>query len=126
MAKFPGWDEGVAALRNADPMMGELISRFPKGHLEPKGDLFHTLIRAIVGQQISVKAAQTVWDRFVLVCGDVTPSAILQCSADDLRGAGLSRMKASYILGIAGAPESCDMEALIQMDDASVLRTLTA
>ena len=125
MSTFPGWCEGVTALVRADPVMGELIERLPNRQLEPRGDLFHTLVRAIVGQQISVKAAQTVWDRFVAVCGDVSPEAIVACSEEQIRSAGLSRMKASYILGIAREPARCSMETLASLSDEEVLKTLT-
>ena len=126
MEQFAGWDEGVAALCAADPVLNTIIQQFPGERLQPRGDLFQTLIRSIVGQQISVKAAQTVWDRFVAIVGTVTPEAILAKSEDELRAAGLSQRKASYIQGIARAPERCDMATLSQLPDDAVLKSLTA
>ena len=126
MAQFDGWDEGVSALCAADPVLKGLIEQFPGERLQPRGDLFQTLIRSIVGQQISVKAAQTVWDRFVAVVGTVAPESILACSEDELRAAGLSRMKVSYIIGISRDPDRCDMASLAVLPDEAVLKTLTA
>ena len=123
---FPNWHEGVAHLLKVDPVLAAIIDRYPDGMLVPKGDLFQTLIRSIVGQQISVKAAQTVWDRFVAVCGEVTPGAIQACTEDALRGAGLSRMKASYIQGIAANPDPLNLSELMLCSDDDVLKRLTA
>ena len=125
MNTFPQWQEGVQALCSADPVMARLIAQYPNEQMVPKGDLFQTLIRSIVGQQISVKAAQTVWDRFVGVCGETTPEAIVVCSEEHLRSAGLSRQKVSYILGIAREPERCDLARLHTLTDKEVLRELT-
>ena len=126
MKQFAGWDEGVSALCMADPVLKHIIQQFPGERLHPRGDLFQTLIRSIVGQQISVKAAQTVWDRFVGVVGRVTPEAIVARSEEDLRSAGLSQRKASYILGIAKDPDRCDMATLSGLSDEAVLKSLTA
>lgn len=126
MNTFPHWDKGVEALKASDSVLAGIIELYPNEQMVPKGDLFQTLIRSIVGQQISVKAAQTVWDRFVGVCGETTPQAIVACSEEHLRGAGLSRQKVSYILGIAREPERCDLARLHALEDQDVLRDLTA
>jgi len=126
MPAFAGWDEGRLALSQADPVLKAIIDLFPNRQLQPRGQLFHTLIRAIVGQQISVKAAQTVWERFVAVCGSVDPEAIARCSEGQLRSAGLSQRKASYILGISQDPVRCDTAHLSPMSDEQVLKTLSA
>ena len=126
MNTFPHWDKGVKALKASDPVLAGIIEQYPNEQMVPKGDLFQTLIRSIVGQQISVKAAQTVWDRFVGVCGETTPQAIVVCTEEQLRSAGLSRQKASYILGIANNPERCDLSRLSPLEDKEVLKALTA
>ena len=58
------WDDATRALGRADPVMRRLIRAVPGIHLVRRGDPLTTLARAIVGQQISVKAAQTIWGRF--------------------------------------------------------------
>lgn len=116
------WDDAVAHL-GADPVLARLMAQYRGERLVPRGDAFHTLARAVVGQQISVKAAQTVWDRLTATLGAVTPKAV--CAADEtrLRGAGLSRQKASYLLGLAEAAPAlatADWDALD--DEATIAR----
>src|SRR5258707_10117083 len=63
------WDDATRALGRADPVMRRLIRGIAGVHLTRRGDAFTTLSRAIVGQQISVKAAQTIWNRYAEACG---------------------------------------------------------
>jgi DNA-3-methyladenine glycosylase II len=85
--------------------MKKLIPRFGDACLKSRGDAFTTLARSIVGQQISVKAAQSVWERFAtLVQGDgmhLAPAAVLALPAARLREAGLSARKCEYLLDLA-------------------------
>ena len=67
------WDEAIRALAARDRVMARLIAEYPDIHLTRRGDPFTTLARAIVGQQISVKAAQTIWDRLVEARGAGEP-----------------------------------------------------
>ena len=69
MTKPPYWDEAIRALAERDSVLEKLIAEYPGFHLTRRGDPFTTLARAIVGQQISVKAAQTIWDRLLKACG---------------------------------------------------------
>ncbi|MEC7752172.1 MAG: DNA-3-methyladenine glycosylase [Myxococcota bacterium] len=126
LSHFPHWDQAVSELTAADPVMADLISQFPGERLEPKGEGFETLIRAIVGQQISVKAAQAVWDRTVASVGSITPSAFLEADEEQLRACGLSRQKVRYLRGIAQEPDRCDPLHLSSLSDAAVLAELTA
>ena len=95
------WDEAKRALARRDPVMAAIVRRHPRVHLEPRGDPFHTLARAIVGQQISVKAAQSVWNRFSTLVSVVSPEEILKAKAKDLRACGLSERKCEYIVDLA-------------------------
>jgi DNA-3-methyladenine glycosylase II len=101
------WDEATRALARADPVMKRLIRRYPGVHLSRRSDPFTTLARAIVGQQISVKAAQAVWDRFVVAVaatGDPPcPAAprVARTRLPTLRRCGLSERKAEYIRDLA-------------------------
>jgi DNA-3-methyladenine glycosylase II len=84
-----------------DRVMRRLIPLFDQAALESRGDAFVTLARSIVGQQISVKAAQTVWDRFSALPKKITPANVLKLKVDDMRAAGLSVRKVEYIVDLA-------------------------
>lgn len=81
--------------------MGGIIAAYPRGKLESRGDAFVTLARSIVGQQISVKAAASIWARFCVACGETTPNGILRRRATTLRKCGLSDRKVEYIHDLA-------------------------
>jgi DNA-3-methyladenine glycosylase II len=84
-----------------DRVMKRLIPQFGEASLQSRGDAFVTLARSIVGQQISVKAAQTVWDRFAKLPRKITPVNVLKLKADDMREAGLSARKVEYLVDLA-------------------------
>ena len=92
------WDEACKHLARRDRVMKKLIPQFGEARLQSRGDAFTTLARSIVGQQISVKAAQSVWDRFVALLGApstrVAPAMVEALAASALREAGLSLRKA--------------------------------
>ena len=69
--------------------------------MQSRGDAFVTLARSIVGQQISVKAAQTVWDKFAKLPRKMTPANVLKLKVDDMRAAGLSARKVEYLVDLA-------------------------
>ena len=81
--------------------MRRLISEYPDARFGSRGSAFETLLRAIVGQQISVKAAQSVWDRFAAKALDISPERILAMRAQTLRSCGLSSQKVTYIRDLA-------------------------
>jgi len=95
------WDRAKRALARRDAVMGGIIRTHPKVFLARRGEAFMTLARAIVGQQISVKAAQSVWDRFALCVGEVTPEKVLLRERPLLRACGLSDRKTEYIADLA-------------------------
>jgi DNA-3-methyladenine glycosylase II len=99
------WDEACRHLSRRDRVLKKLIPRFGDARLQSRGDAFTTLARSIVGQQISVKAAQSVWDRFAAAVGGpstrLAPEAVLQLPVEQLRGAGLSARKAEYLQDLA-------------------------
>lgn len=99
----PYWEEAKIYLGEVDQTLGQVINahRGDEG-LVNRVDAFGTLIRAVVGQQISVKAADSVWGRFSQRFS-VEPPALAGASVDDLRACGLSRQKVKYIRGIAEA-----------------------
>ena len=95
------WDKAKRSLARRDPVMGGIMRRFPKVHITPRGEPFHTLARAIVGQQISVKAAQSVWNKVALLLGEVKPETVLEKKRPQLRACGLSDRKVEYIADLA-------------------------
>jgi DNA-3-methyladenine glycosylase II len=95
------WGEACKHLMKKDRVMKRLIPQFGEASLQSRGDAFVTLARSIVGQQVSVKAAQTVWDRFACLPRKITPANVLKLKVDDMRAAGLSARKVEYIVDLA-------------------------
>jgi DNA-3-methyladenine glycosylase II len=95
------WEDACKHLSKKDRVMKRLIPKFGDACLESRGDAFTTLARSIVGQQISVKAAQAVWDRFVKLPHSLTPADVLKLKVDDMRAAGLSARKVEYLVDLA-------------------------
>jgi len=95
------WEEACKHLVKKDRVMKRLIPQFGDVCLETRGDAFVTLARSIIGQQISVKAAQTVWERFELLPRKLTPANVLKLKVDDMRAAGLSVRKVEYLVDLA-------------------------
>ncbi len=96
------WDDACVHLSKRCKVMKKLIKGYPEAQLRTRGDPFQTLARAIVGQQISVKAAQSVWDKTVGVVGRITPKNMLSVTPEALREAGNSRQKIAYMQDLAG------------------------
>jgi len=126
------WDEACRHLSRRDRVMKKLIPCFGEARLESRGDAFTTLARSIVGQQISVKAAQAVWDRFAALVTDaastVAPASVLQLEVDAMRGAGLSARKVDYLRDLAhhfvdGSVHERDWSV---MDDQAIIDELIA
>jgi DNA-3-methyladenine glycosylase II len=126
------WDDACRHLAKRDRVMKKLIPKFGEARLQSRGDAFTTLARSIVGQQISVKAAQSVWDRFVAVVGGpstrLAPAAVGQLAVTTLREAGLSARKAEYLLDLANhfASGSVHVDQWAAMDDAAIIDELVA
>ena len=122
------WAEACAHLAKKDRVMKKLIPQFGNAILETRGDAFVTLARSIVGQQISVKAAQTVWDRFSLLSKRLTPAAVLKLKVDDMRAAGLSVRKVEYLVDLAVhfSSGSVHVKAWQEMDDEAIIDELVA
>lgn len=95
------WEAACKHLSKKDRVMRRLIPQFGDACLQSRGDAFITLARSIVGQQISVKAAQTVWDRFILLTKKLTPANLLKMNVDEMRAAGLSARKVEYLVDLA-------------------------
>ena len=97
------WLIAKKELKKKDKKLGKVIDKYPSDFLFSKSDPFQTLARSIVGQQISVKAAQSVWDRLVFKIGVVSPELINQVHSNSLKSVGLSRQKVRYLKNLARA-----------------------
>lgn len=122
------WREACQALSAADPVMAAIIRQHPIDSLISRGDPFGTLARSIVGQQISTKAADSVWRRFAAALPAVTPTAVLAAEAEVLRACGLSARKQEYLTDLArhfseGSIHTNDWQA---MTDADIIAELTS
>ncbi len=95
------WRRATRELAERDAVLAELIEHHRGFALGLRGDAFQTLTRAIVGQQISVKAAQSVWDRLVATVGVIAPEKLAQSDPAALRIAGLSGRKVEYVQDLA-------------------------
>jgi DNA-3-methyladenine glycosylase II len=125
------WDDACKHLARRDRVMRKLIPRFGEARLQSRGDAFTTLARSIVGQQISVKAAQSVWERLAGQAGRrgmLEPRAVLALDADVLRSAGLSSRKAEYVRDLAAhfVEGRVHANAWPSMDDEAIVDELVA
>ena len=95
------WEQAKLELMKRDRIMKKLIPRFGDLQLVRRGDPFMTLARSIVGQQISVKAAQSVWERLMLTCPKMTPAQVKRQGHIKLAACGLSKRKAEYLMDLS-------------------------
>lgn len=121
------WNQATRELAARDAVLKKLITRFNGMALGSRGDAFATLARAIVGQQISVKAAQSVWDRLSARLGNVTPADIALAQAAWLRACGLSHQKVAYLQDLAARFQSgaLDVASWAHLDDQALIERLT-
>jgi DNA-3-methyladenine glycosylase II len=126
------WDEACKHLGKRDRVMRKLIPKFGEGRLQSRGDAFTTLARSIVGQQISVKAAQSVWDKFVALVKEqstrLAPASVLAMDTAAIRSAGLSARKVEYLCDLAQhfASGTVHVRQWQQMDDEAIIEELVA
>ena len=103
--------EGLDAIATREPRLRDAIDRvgYPPPRLRERG--YATLLRTIIGQQVSFKAADSVWKKLEDVVGDIgDPSAMLKRSNEELRGAGLSRQKQGYARSLAELAAAGDID----------------
>ena len=125
-----------AELAAADPVMAELIERLGersparRRRGQPKPDAYGALLRTIVGQQLSSRAARTIYEPVLDLFGGKTPTPkqILAASESDLRGAGLSGRKVEYIRDLAAhvQSEELELDRLEQLSDEEVIEEIVA
>ena len=124
----PYWADACRHLVKRDRVLKKIIPQYPGVALQSRGDAFVTLARSIVGQQISVKAAQSVWDRFESLTRRMTPAQVLKLKVDDMRAAGLSSRKVEYLVDLALHFDSglVHVDDWHGMDDEAIITELVA
>ena len=129
MKKPPSyWHKAKKILSKRDPVLRKIIKKYNKGFLTTKNKPFLSLCRTIVGQQISVKAADSIWLKFEKKCKKkIKPKTILKLSSRTLKTAGLSRQKVSYLKNIAKNfnNRSFDIKRLKKMKDIEAINYIT-
>ena len=121
--------KAILHLKNADPVIGAIIERVGPYRMAHREPTFETLVRSIVFQQLSGKAASTIYGRLAAAAGDpVSPDAILRLTAEEMRTLGLSRQKTAYVRDLAERTSrgEIDFAVLNAMTDEEVIETLTA
>ncbi len=120
------WDRAKRVLAKKDRVMGAIMRAHPKISLAGRGEPFLTLARAIVGQQISVKAAQSVWNKVIACVPLVSPEQVLAVKRAELRACGLSDRKVEYIADLAQhfADDKIHVHRWPQMSDEEIIAEL--
>ena len=129
MKKPPAyWYKAKKILSKRDPVFKKIIKKYNKGYLTTKNKPFFSLCRTIVGQQISTKAADSIWLKFEAKCEKkINPKTVLKLSTRSLKGAGLSRQKVSYLKNIAKNfnNKSFNLKKLKKMNDTDAINYIT-
>ncbi|OHD11102.1 MAG: hypothetical protein A2Z96_02790 [Spirochaetes bacterium GWB1_48_6] len=120
------WEKACSHLEVAEPRLAPLFQLYSTERLTGSGDGFQTLANAIVGQQISVKAAESIWKRLLQLLGEIKPQVILDVSDMELRKAGLSIRKVEYLQGLAQAFLTGEIQPELwpSQDDHTVMNSL--
>ena len=122
------WQKAKKTLSKKDSILRKIIKKYNKGFLTTRNNPFFSLCRTIVGQQISTKAADSIWIKFEKKCKkNIKPKTILKISSRNLKHAGLSRQKISYLKNIAKAfaSKSFDLNKLKKMNDIDAINYIT-
>lgn len=125
---FDYGEEAVAYLKEADPVLGAAMERLGRVEREVIPDLFQALVFAIIGQQVSAKAAATVWSRLQESLGEITPESLTTAFEQEIQKCGMTLRKAGCIRDIAkmSADGSLDFGKLKQLPDAEVVAKLSS
>ena len=122
------WKKAKKLLSKKDPVLRKIIKKYNTGFLTTRNNPFFSLCRTIVGQQISTKAADSIWSKFEKKCNkNINPITVLRTSPRNLKSAGLSRQKISYLKNIAKAfkNKSFDTKKLKKMNDDDAINYIT-
>ena len=129
MSKPPNyWYKAKKILSKRDPVLKKIIKKYKKGYLTSRNDPFFSICRTIVGQQISTKAADSIWGKFIKKCKNrISPKVVIKLNQRSLKNAGLSRQKISYLKNIAKNfnNKSFMVSNLKKMDDETAINYIT-
>ena len=123
-ARAPTWWDEAHTFLLKDELLGPVVEQFGPDGITSRDDLFQTLVRSIVGQQISVLAADAIWGRVVDHLGQVTPNAVLATDQASIAACGVTRPKASYIYGLAENATELLNQPWEEMSDAAIMKHL--
>jgi len=125
---FDYGEEAVGYLKWADPVLGAAMERLGRVERDVIPDLFHALVFAIIGQQVSAKAAATVWSRLQERIGELTPEGLSKASEKEIQKCGMTLRKAGYIRDMAkmAADGTLDLGELKQLPDSEVVTRLSS
>ena len=122
------WFKAKKILSKRDPIFRRLIKKYNRGFLTTKNKPFFSICRTIIGQQISTKAADSIWNKFEIKCKKrITPNTVLRLSTQTLKSAGLSRQKVSYLKNIAKSfrNKSFSVKKLKNKNDKDAINYIT-
>jgi len=122
------WRKAKRILSKRDPVLRGIIKKYKKGFLTSKNNPFFSLCRTIVGQQISTKAADSIWAKFEKKCKKrIVPKTVLKLSSQTLKSVGLSRQKVSYLKNISKSfiNRSFDISEIKKMNDENAITYIT-
>ena len=122
------WNSAKKILSRRDPVLKKVIKKFNKGFLTTRKDPFFSLCRTIVGQQISTKAADSIWIKFENKCKKkISPNTVLKLSRSTLRSVGLSKQKIGYLKNVALSfrNKSFNIKELKKMNDDLAIEYIT-
>ncbi len=127
MQVFRYGEKEIRHLSRRDRKLGAAIDEIGMIEREVNPDLFAALVASIASQQVSAKAAETVWSRMEARFGQITPAAIAAVTVDEIQQCGMSARKAGYIRGIGNAVinGSLDLARLHTLPDNDVIAHLT-
>jgi len=119
---------GLRHLRKSDPILRGVIRKAGPFQLSLRHDRFHALSHAIVSQQISGKAARSIWEKLKTIAAPLSAEGLREFTAEELRPAGLSRQKASYLLDLAKhvSEGRLRLNQMGRLSDEEVIESLVA
>ena len=124
--KADWWKEAVFYLSDNDPIMKNIINNHNEDYLQSRDDPFNALCRTIIGQQISVKAAASIWNKFATGTKNINPKNVIKYGNNNIRKCGISNKKVEYIIGLSNFfiknPDSINLWK--KMDDKSIIKEL--
>jgi DNA-3-methyladenine glycosylase II len=128
MHTFLYGDDAINHLKQRDKKLGDAIDEIGMIEREVTQDLFTALVASVASQQISAKAAQTIWHRMEVRFGEITPESVAAATSEEIQQCGMSMRKAGYIKGIGEAVMDgiLDLNGLHQLSDEEVIEQLTA